>query len=428
VAEVDTPDSDYLDFELSIWAEGSRYYAKVTQSPAGESQRATLTSLVDSPAAAETLRLKLENALLRSAASVRGPLSVQEKLLREFGEGVFDSVFRRAAPIADQYTRSLAIVDTQRPQGKVKGLRVKLRIDAPELAQLPWEYLYNSGDEEWLGLQHRSPIIRFLDVGRPPQELTVTGQLNVLGMIANPGGEWEPIDTERERRRIDEALKPLQEQGRVNFCWVPGQTAEHLVDMMSKGPWHVFHFIGHGGAYTSSETEGDSGEPPEGFIVFADEDSGAREVPASDLKVYLQGPFGQPRLVVLNCCEGAREGASKLTSPATTLVRSGIPSVVAMQFPISDESAIKFAEAFYEHLVDNAPIEAALTHARIMIQVKSRVEWGIPVLYTRSRSGRLFAGGKPLDAMPLGPAASPVRPDDDGARKARIRLQELFRA
>jgi hypothetical protein len=418
-------ETDYRDFELSIWAENGRYYAKVIDSPAGQSQRVPLTSLVETPQAAEVLRLKLENALLRSAAAVRGPRSPAETTLREFGQAVFDSVFRQAEPIADHYTRSLAIIEAQAPETP-GGLRVKLRIDAPELAQLPWEYLYNSGKDEWLGLQHRSPIIRFLDVARPPQEITVNGPLNVLGMIADPGGEWERIDAERERRRIDEALQPLQARGQVNFCWVPGQTPAHLVSMMSKMPWHVFHFIGHGGGHPPGSEHGDA---PEGFIVMADEQGRPVEIAASDLKVYLQGPYGQPpRLVVLNCCEGAREVGEQLTSPAAALVRWCVPSVVAMQFAISDVAAVKFAEAFYERLVDNAPIEAALTHARIMIQLASRVEWGIPVLYTRSRSGRLFGGTgsriTPAPSVPAILAAPPV----DGTSKARIRLQQLFNA
>jgi hypothetical protein len=35
---LDNPTSDYLDFELSIWAQGNRYHARVTDSPAGPSE------------------------------------------------------------------------------------------------------------------------------------------------------------------------------------------------------------------------------------------------------------------------------------------------------------------------------------------------------------------------------------------------------
>jgi hypothetical protein len=35
---LDSPTGGYLDFELSIWARGNRYYARVTDSPAGPSE------------------------------------------------------------------------------------------------------------------------------------------------------------------------------------------------------------------------------------------------------------------------------------------------------------------------------------------------------------------------------------------------------
>jgi hypothetical protein len=416
-------DVDYLDFELSLWDEAGRYYAKVTDSPAGQSPRVALNTLV----AAETLRLKIENALLRSTARIRGPLSPQEKILRDFGKSFYDIIFRQAEPIKRQYERSLAAVDAQRANG-VSGLRVKLRIDAPELAQLPWEYLYDTIEEEWLGLQYRSPIVRFLDVGKPMQDLAVSGRLNVLGMIADPRGDWPPLDTKTERERIDAALKPLCDQGKVNFCWVPGQSAEALVDMMSKGPWHVFHFIGHGGIWPAAEIEEAQDEAqPEGFIVLLDEQGQPQEIAASDLREHLHGPYGMPRLVVLNCCEGARELGSSFSSPACALVKSGVPAVVAMQFPISDEAAVKFAEAFYNCLVANSPIEAALTHARKKVQLKSRIEWGIPVLYTRSPTGRLFArAAEPTEnAAPSPPVVPPAALSE--AERARARLRELFR-
>ncbi len=68
------------------------------------------------------------------------------------------------------------------------------------------------------------------------------------------------------------------------------------------------------------------------------------------------------RLVVLNSCEGAR---TTLTDPyagvATTLVRLGVPAVVAMQFEISDEAAIVFAEELYTNLIGRQdPIDAAV--------------------------------------------------------------------
>ena len=425
---------EYLDFELSIRGEGSRYYAKVTESPAGQSEEVSLESLIfgpnSDPKAAENLRIRLENALLRSVAPVRGYDTPAEAALRQFGSMVFDGVFQQGTPIAQQYRSSLTAIQFARPP---KGLRLKLRISAPELSQLPWEYLYDSHDDEWVGLQRRSPIIRFVEAQRPSTELTVEGNLNILCMIANPRGTWKKLDTEKERRRIDEALGTLKG---VNLRWVPGETATDLAEAMRHETWHVFHFIGHGGVYSNEQDE-----EVEGFVVMADENGAGVHVPGSELKTYLQGRDGRlPRLVVLNCCESAAESTDAAGSPATSLLRAGVPSVVAMQFPITDRTAATFAAAFYAMVARNEPIESALTHARITIRSQSRVEWGIPVLYTRSRSGRLFAGGArtvpaipPVDAadkfgkwsgpLPVAPQATQATEETLNARRM---LRQLF--
>jgi hypothetical protein len=96
-----------------------------------------------------------------------------------------------------------------------------------------------------------------------------------------------------------------------------------------------------------------------------------------------------------------------------------------MQFPISEPAASRFAASFYEQIADNAPIEDAITRTRLMIKDKS-IEWGSPVLYTRARGGRLFAGITGRDSASATLSGSAVRAGDE--TRARRRLQELFAA
>jgi hypothetical protein len=420
--------ADYLDFDLSIWSEGGKYYAKVIDSPSGTSEKVALRPLFPNQSASEVL-LRVENAVLRARGRRGGPVSKEAKVLQEFGREVFNVVFRDASQIASQFASSLNMVQQKRAEGEVEGLRLKLRIEPPELALLPWEYVYDEAKRQHLCLQQRSPLVRFLDVAEPSTALEVKGPVNILGMIANPGGEWELLDTEKERGRIDAAIAPLQEEGRVNFRWVEGDTSERLMDMMQQGPWHVFHFIGHGGVYQpAGEGALDADEPAEGFIVLADGQGGAEEVSATDLSLMLQ-EGGSLRLAVLNCCESARgDRASTFSSPGTALVRSGVPAVVAMQFPISDDAAIRFASRFYKSVVASEPIEKAITSARVEMHLKSDIEWGIPVLFTRSGTGRLFS----VDYEPQPSAARPqprsqVQKPLEGTREsARKELRRLF--
>jgi hypothetical protein len=385
--------SRYLDFDLSIWSEGTKYYAKVNDSPAGPSERVPLRRPFGDQGYTELL-LRLENAVLRARGQQRGSGSREAKILQDFGTEVFNVVFRDTPQIARQFSTSLSMIQ-QGSEEEEEGLRVKLRIESAELAALPWEYSYDEGRGLPVCLSYRSPLVRFVEVPGPIKPLEVKGPVKILGMVANPGGNWPLLDADNERRRIDEAIGPLVGDRRVQFRWAPGYTSQHLLDMMRRDSWHIFHFIGHGGAYEDADhapaSADESAETRDGFIVLGDDRGGAEQISATKLRLLLEGN-GSLRLVVLNCCESAGgRGVNMLSSPGAALVRFGVPAAVAMQFPISDAAAIQFATGFYHSLVDSDPIEKAITHARKQMSLKSDLEWGIPVLFTRAQTGRLFS-------------------------------------
>jgi hypothetical protein len=54
------------------------------------------------------------------------------------------------------------------------GLRVRLRLkDAGELANYPWEYLYDRPNNRFLSLSHGTPVVRYLDLSQTISPLTV---------------------------------------------------------------------------------------------------------------------------------------------------------------------------------------------------------------------------------------------------------------
>ena len=101
------------------------------------------------------------------------------------------------------------------------------------------------------------------------------------------------------------------------------------------------HYVGH-----SDFTDEGNG------VLFLEDENGSAVSVDETLFANLLGDQGSLRLVVLNSCEGAR---TTMTDPyagvATTLVHLGVPAVVAMQFEISDEAAILFAEELYTNLI-----------------------------------------------------------------------------
>jgi nucleoid-associated protein YgaU len=76
---------------------------------------------------------------------------------------------------------------------------------------------------------------------------------------------------------------------------------------------------------------------------------------------------------------------------AQTLIRRGVPAVIAMQFAVPDKAAIALARHFYRYLAAGQPVDAALTSARAFLYARGfEVEWGAPALHMRAPDGRLF--------------------------------------
>src|SRR5579859_569832 len=319
----------YLDFDLEIGPGSGREYPVTARSAAGE-ERLTMRFPFD-----ETLlqsRLKdLQIALLRSANLHRRVLPEEEQAVQDFGHHLFEALLNGAA---------LALFDDSRRKAAQEGLpgvRLRLRIQAPELAALPWEYLYDPRQGEYVCLSRGTPLVRYLETVQPVQPLKVTPPLRILGMISNPS-DLDTLDVAREKERMQQALATLQEVGLVELTWLTGQTWEDLQEAMWGGPWHIFHFIGHGGFDSRSE---------EGVLALADEMGKTCLLSATQVGRLLAN-HSALRLVLLNACEGGRSSNRDLfSSAAATLARRGIPAVLAMQYEITDRAAIQLTRTFY---------------------------------------------------------------------------------
>ena len=363
----------YEDFDISIEAAGGRtYQVVVLHSPAGEARE-----MVDFPFDDLKLKLQLsqlENALLKSSGRSRREPSKTEQPVLAFGQALFE--FLMHGEVGRRYA-----VSYDRCQQAGKGLRLKLRIQDPLLAALPWEFLYDQRFDHYLVLSQRTPLLRYLDLPRPLRPLHVTPPLRMLGMVASPNN-LPRLDVAVEKARVEEALRDLRAGGLVELTWLEGQGWRDLQRAMRRGPWHLFHFIGHGGF--------DKGQQ-EGYLVFADRQGEAARMSATNL-ARLLGDHNPLRVVLLNSCEGGQSSGDVFSSTASTLVRSGIPCVVAMQYEITDAAAVEFARTFYESLADGLPTETAVSDARksIAFSRQNSLEWGTPVIFTHAPDGVLF--------------------------------------
>src|SRR5215212_3953017 len=361
----------YTDFDLEIQEESEPHKYPVSARSAGGQTHTEMHFPFDERQLKEELQA-LEIALLRSGGKRRRLDAQEEQVVREFGRELFEALL--GGEIRASYEESLREARRQN-----KGVRLRLHVRPLELSALPWEFIYDPS-RDYLGLSSTTLLVRYLDAPQPAERLAVMPPLRILGMVASPRG-LPQLDVGREKRRVEEATRGLRAEGMVELSWLEGQTWRDLQRALRRGPWHILHFVGHGGF--DPETE-------EGAIALSDEEGRKDLLRATALARLLDDHFPL-RLAFLNSCEGARgSDRDAFSSTAATLVRRGIPAVVAMQYEITDEAAIEFSRDFYEAVADGLPVDAAVAEARTAVSMKSALEWGTPVLYMRSSDGRIF--------------------------------------
>ena len=314
----------YEDFDLLIDRHGpDGYRARVLRSPEGEGAAVEFVM----PFAP----LEVENFLLRLGQGGRGKRGggrPESEPLKEFGGKLYGAVFQDE--LREILQRSLSSTRAQNV-----GLRLRLRLsDTPELAELPWEFLYDTGHKRFLARSRHSPLVRYLDLPDPPHSLSVDGPLRVMVVISNPS-DYDQLDAEREWRLLNSALAQQLADGRVVIERLAASMSALRAGCASKN--FTFSILS---AMASTGLTGQRG------VVMEGADGRSHEVTGDELGGLLS-EYGQTRLAVLNACEGARSDAKDLFGGmAQTLIQQGLPAVVAMQFQISDAAAIIFAREF----------------------------------------------------------------------------------
>lgn len=361
----------YLDFDLQIERSGEMYRASVVNSPSGEAQ-----CDFSSPISEQDLKIfRLETT--RARGDLRRMEASGMRAARQFGEKLFLAVF--GGDVRGCLLRSL---DGLKPGEE--GLRLRIHLSkAPELANLPWEYLYEPSTRRFFALSEETPIVRYLELAERIRPVKVRPPVRVLVVISSPKDVVQ-LDVDREWKKLSAALSRLTASGIVEMDRLEKPTFRLLLRSLRRKEYHIFHFVGHGQFDEYSQA---------GLLVFEDEDGQSDPITAQALGVLLRSERSL-RLAVLNSCEGARASYDLMGGTAQTLVQQGIPAVIAMQSEISDRGAQSFAETFYEGLAGGCAVDEALADARKIMYGEGSVEWGSPVLYMRSQDGRVFDVGR----------------------------------
>jgi Tol biopolymer transport system component/outer membrane protein assembly factor BamD (BamD/ComL family) len=299
---------------------------------------------------------------------------------QQVGDQLFNALF--AGPVRSLLDQSLGMI-----RERQKGLRIKLHIDPEDaslarLASLPWELMYRKETRDFLNLSRYTPILRYLDVQAPYVPLTLEPPLRILVVISNPV-DYARLNLEHEQAQIERTWAQ-QENVEVSFLEKPSISA--LQDRLEREPFHALHYMGHG------DFDQRSGS---GVLFLEDESGHGVPVDGRTLGILLRD-VPTLRLVFLNACETARVtrqvGLDPFAGVAAAIVMVGVPAVVAMQFPITDVAAIRFAGRFYPLVALGEPVDYAVAEGRRAIRVAEgdTMEWATPVLFMRAPEGVLF--------------------------------------
>jgi hypothetical protein len=354
----------YLDFDLQIIRVPDGYTVRVLQSPAGQASAKIGAGGLDS------IAHLAQNDGWQALATAE-----QKEGARLAGQALFQAVFREAVLVC--WGQSLG-----EARHGASGLRVKLRLgEAPELAALPWEYLFDPVQDRFLALSAETSLVHYLDLPRKAAPLNVTLPVHILVVAATPADlPW--LDSEQEWRVLQDAMRHLIKTGAVTLERLDMASLSELQARLRTRPYHVLHFIGHG-AFVEDDGQG--------ALMFCGQDGQAVPVPARDLALVVSD-IPSLRLVVLNGCQGSRVSRTDpFSGVAQALVRQGTPAVLAMHAEISDQAAITLTREFYAALTSSQPVDAALAEARkaIATQLHS-LEWGVPRLVMHTTDGRLW--------------------------------------
>jgi hypothetical protein len=325
--------------------------------------------------------------------------------LRDIGDAVWRSVMSPQAEAA--FLSSLQVV-----AGSPRGLRLVVVIQGQEsevpnplmvrLSELPVEALFHT-EHHFLATDLTTPISRSLQFRADRAPETVALPLRVLVAIASPLDK-PTAKVEEEVEVIEKAVAGLRGPGgKLEVDFLPRVTREGLVAQLATKPYHVLHFIGHGGFDEVGDVEA-----PRAHLCFVRPDSDLSDPTDADtLAVLLRNT--SVRLMVLTACASAAPtpagpqaadpgplGTGAFDGMAQRLVAgvSGLTSAVAMQFDLEDLAAVEFSKAFYTNLLrPGLPLDEVVTLARkalvAQLQAGHRA-WVTPAVYWRCKNGNVF--------------------------------------
>jgi hypothetical protein len=289
--------------------------------------------------------------------------------LRALGTQLFERLFE--GPLGRVYLSALK--QAEAPDSL--GLRLRLVVDDPNAAALPWEFLYDPRGDAYLALSLRTTVVRQRSgpaVNGGAQPSRVPGPVfRVLYVMVDAGGL---IGGPQGRELLD---RIAESHASMRLTVLSHPTVPQLAEALAGG-CDMLHYVG--------------------LVEDLTIRLGGRERVPAEAFLSLLPP--SVRLVFLDT-DGADRFASALAPH--------VESVVGIRGLISFEASLVFAEGLHTCLLAGGTMEAAVASARRKLGAAqpSGREWGLPVLYTQDPGARLALAPVRFETSPFESLWSP---------------------
>ncbi len=286
--------------------------------------------------------------------------------LHYVGARLFDSLFQ------DEILR-LYVHLLQQIRNTGAKLRVRLAIDPPIVARLPWECLYDTRTGSFLSASSDVTLVRYVrPASQEPPAVSVRPPLRVL-LVAEPGKREEPTAAHRSRvareaATVRKALAQLEAEGTVSLFEAgsalggPVLGSGSLASVLSRA-FDVLHVIAD-----TLPADADS----DLHLALEDE-----TFPLSALARMLKKH--PPGLVIWS---GGR-GSAAVGQALAGSILSSVPALLAQRHVAAEELLAPYTTALYGAIGAMKPVDTALADARgaVLAQFPTDTEWLSPALF-----------------------------------------------
>ncbi|AOY80269.1 CHAT domain-containing protein [Moorena producens JHB] len=301
---------------------------------------------------------------------------------RLLGEALFDTLFD------DVLCYDFITFYNKVVHSKQQLLRVELDIDEqniPEVAAFPWEFMCLPENKHlgtmWLATAADLVFSRLSSqwISAPPIELGANEKMRIALVVSAPTN-LNPVAYEEVQAAIETLAQEQPDQ--VELLPLVNRPSRKAIDKVLREKPHIFHFIGHG------RFRNENGE-----IALVDEFDQAQWISANDFSELFNKH--RPGIIVLQACQGAMESTSKVSvGLASKVVQQLIPVVVAMQYPVSNSTASRFACHFYQQLAQGKSADIAVQEGRREISLQStgyrKRDFATPVIFMQVQDAQLL--------------------------------------